>query len=117
MSLKFQQRPLAEVIKYLGKIAQVPMYLDPKGMAAEGVSSDTPVTIDLSQDISLKSALKLILEPLRLTYMINDEVLKITSEDMRHGAVVFSDVSGGRPGDSDSEFRAGRPGRHQCGHA
>ncbi len=85
MSLKFQQRPLAEVINYLAKIAQVPVFLDPKGMAAEGVGSDTPVTIDLSQDISLKSALKLILEPLRLTYMINDEVLKITSEDMRHG--------------------------------
>ncbi len=85
VALKFQQRPLSEVITYLGKVAEVPVYLDPEGLRAEGVSSDTPVTIDLSQDISLKSALKLILEPLRLAYIIKDEVLKITSEDMQRG--------------------------------
>ena len=54
-------------------------------MQAEGVGSDTPISIDLSQDISLKSALKLILEPLRLTYVIKDEVLKVTSEDVKRG--------------------------------
>ncbi len=83
--LKFQQRPLSEVIDYLGKIANVPTHLDPLGLQAEGVGTDTPVTIDLRQDISLKSALKLILEPLRLTYVIKDEVLLITSEDVRRG--------------------------------
>src|SRR5262249_29195972 len=69
----------------LGKIAQVPTYLDPQGLQAEGVGTDTPISIDLSQDISLKSALKLILEPLRLTYVIKDEVLKVTSEDVKRG--------------------------------
>jgi len=85
VALKFEKRPLAEVIEYLGKIAQVPTYLDPQGLQAEGVGSDTPISIDLSQDISLKSALKLILEPLRLTYVIKDEVLKVTSEDVKRG--------------------------------
>ncbi len=85
VALKFERRPLAEVIEYLGKIAQVPTYLDPQGLQAEGVGSDTPISIDLSQDISLKSALKLILEPLRLTYVIKDEVLKVTSEDVKRG--------------------------------
>ena len=85
VALKFEKRPLSEVIEYLGKIAQVPTYLDPQGMQAEGVGSDTPISIDLSQDISLKSALKLILEPLRLTYVIKDEVLKVTSEDVKRG--------------------------------
>jgi general secretion pathway protein D len=85
VALKFEKRPLAEVIEYLGKIAQVPTYLDPQGLQAEGVGSDTPISIDLSQDISLKSALKLILEPLRLTFVIKDEVLKVTSEDVKRG--------------------------------
>ena len=79
VSLKFQQRPLSEVVNYLGKIAQVPVYLDPEGLRAEGVASDTPVTIDLSQDISLKSALKLILEPLRLAYR---DVIKETVREV-----------------------------------
>ena len=35
----------------------------------------------------LKSALNLILEPLHLSYVIKDEVLKITSEQMRDGEV------------------------------
>ncbi|HTQ40175.1 MAG TPA: hypothetical protein VMJ32_14205 [Pirellulales bacterium] len=85
VALKFDKRPLSEVIEYLGKIAQVPTYLDPQGLQAEGVQSDTPISIDLSQDVSLKSALKLILEPLQLTYVIKDEVLKITSIDVKRG--------------------------------
>ena len=54
-----------------------------KGLAEEGVHSSTPVTIDLSQEISLKSALNLILSPLHLDYVIQNEVLKITSEQLR----------------------------------
>src|SRR5690606_15155337 len=80
VSLKFRDRPLSEVLNHLATIAAVNLHLDPKGLEEEGVSSDTPVTIDLSQDISLKSALNLILEPLRLSYVIQNEVLKITSE-------------------------------------
>ena len=57
-------------------------------MTEEGVTSDTPVTIDLNQDISLKSALNLILEPLHLSYIIKDEVLKVTSEQFRDGNIV-----------------------------
>ncbi len=63
------------------------MHLDPQGLAEEGVTTDTPVTIDLRSEIMLKSALNLILEPLHLSYVIKDEVLKITSEQMRDGQV------------------------------
>ena len=49
--------------------------------------SDTPVSLNLGQEVSLQSALNLILEPLHLTYMIKDEVLKITSEQLRDGDV------------------------------
>ncbi len=51
------------------------------------MNSDTPVTINLTKEVSLKSALNLILEPLHLSYVINDEVLKITSEQLRDGEV------------------------------
>jgi len=85
VSLKFRDRPLSEVLEQLAKLAAVNLHLDPEGLQEEGVSSDTLVTIDLTQDISLKSALNLILEPLHLSYVIQDEVLKITSEQLRDG--------------------------------
>lgn len=85
--LKYKDAPLAQVIEDLGKLAQIPTYLDPRGLTEEGVDTNTPVTISLTAEISLKSALDLILAPLHLSYVIKNEVLKITSEQMRDGEV------------------------------
>ena len=87
VSLQFANAPLSKVMEHLASLAAVNLYLDPKGLAEEGVTTDTPVTIDLRSDIMLKSALNLILEPLHLSYVVKDEVLKITSEQMRDGQV------------------------------
>ncbi len=87
VSLRFEKTSLSEIMDYLSKLADVPMLLDPQGLAEEGVAPDTPVTINLSKEIQLKSALNLILQPLRLSYVIRDEVLKITSEQFRDGEV------------------------------
>ncbi|HEX4147672.1 MAG TPA: hypothetical protein VHY20_01735, partial [Pirellulales bacterium] len=87
VSVRFKDTPLSQVLENLAKLARINLYLDQRGLSEEGVSTDTPVTIDLSEEISLKSALALILEPLHLNYVIKDEVLKITSEQMRDGEV------------------------------
>ena len=87
VSANFRDRPLGEVLDQLGKLANVNIHLDPEGLVQEGVASETPVTIDLRDEISLRSALNLLLEPLHLSYVIKDEVLKITSEQMRDGEV------------------------------
>ena len=86
--LRYQDAPLSEVVDGLGELAGVNIHLDPSGLSQEGVNSDTPVTINLSKEISLKSALNLILEPLHLSYVIKDEVLKITSEQVRDGELI-----------------------------
>ena len=88
VSLRFTNAPLSKVLENLAKLAEVNLHLDPQGLAEEGVTSDTPVTIELRNEIMFKSALNLILEPLHLSYVIEDEVLKITSEQMRDGQVV-----------------------------
>jgi general secretion pathway protein D len=87
VSLDFTNAPLSKVIDYLGKIAEINLYLDPKGLAEEGVTTDTPVTIGVRHEIMLKSALNLILQPLHLSYVVKDEVLKITSEQLRDNQV------------------------------
>jgi general secretion pathway protein D len=85
--LKYNQRPLTEVLNDLAKLANISIYLDPQGMAAEGVTTDTPVSINLSNEVSLKSALLLILEPLRMNYVIANDVLKVTSSELTVGKV------------------------------
>jgi general secretion pathway protein D len=87
VSLQFTGAPLSKVLETLAKLAEVNLHLDSQGLAEEGVTSDTPVTIELRNEIMLKSALNLILEPLHLSYVVKDEVLKITSEQMRDGQV------------------------------
>ena len=85
---KYDEAPLTQVIDDLGQLAGVNIYLDPLGMSQEGVRSDTPISLSLSSEISLKSALQLILEPLHLTFTIKNEVLKVTSEQIAAGEVI-----------------------------
>lgn len=87
VSAKYQDAALSAVMADMSKVANINIYLDPQGLGAEGVTTDTPVKIDLHQEISLKSFLSLVLSPLHLSYVIKDEVLKITSEQMRDGEV------------------------------
>ena len=83
VDVNFNETPLSVVVDTLGRMAGINVHLDRRGMVAEGVTSDTPVTIALSQPVSLQSALNLILEELRLSYVIRNEVLLITSEQTR----------------------------------
>jgi general secretion pathway protein D len=83
----YRNKPLAVVLDGLAKQAGVGIHLDMVGFEQEAVRSDTPVTLALDQPISLKSALKLLLEPLHLGYAVRDEVLKITSPRLVKGDV------------------------------
>ena len=82
-----RDQPLSAVLADLAKQADVPIHLDMVGLEQEAVRSDTSVTISLDQTISLKSALKLLLEPLHLDYVVKDEVLKVTSPRLVKGEV------------------------------
>jgi general secretion pathway protein D len=83
----YRGQPLAKVLEDLGAQADVAVHIDLAGLDEEAIRSDTPVTLALNEPISLKSALKLILEPLHLGYAVRDEVLKVTSPRMVRGDV------------------------------
>jgi len=87
VDVKFENRPLSEVMETLGRMAGVNVFLDPQGLHAEGITTDEAVSINLTQPISLRSALNLILEPLHLSYVIQNEVLRVTSEQTRDANV------------------------------
>ena len=84
---RYEEMPLADVMQQLSELTGVNIHLDQRGLSQEGIQSNELVSLYLGQEISLESVLNLILEPLRLTYTIKDEVLKITSEQLRDGDV------------------------------
>ena len=85
--MKYDNRPIRDVMDDLARIADINIHLDKQGMAMEVVDYDTPVTINLSQEIPLKSALELILNPLRLGFVIKHDVLNITSGELTNTTV------------------------------
>jgi general secretion pathway protein D len=85
VQLRYEDTPLSQVINELSNLTGVNIHLDPRGLSQEDVNSDTAVTLNLTKEISLQSALNLILEPLHLSYVVKDDVLKITSEQLRDG--------------------------------
>ncbi len=77
--INFNGTPLSGVVKYFREFHSIPIVIDDTALDAEGVTPDEPITLELPT-VSLRSALKLILEPLQLTYVIEDEVMRITSK-------------------------------------
>ncbi len=87
VQLRYEDAPLSQVVDELSKIAGINIYLDPRGLGQEGYTSDTTVDLPLNREISLESALNLILRPLHLSYVVQDDVLKITSEQIAAGDI------------------------------
>lgn len=87
VSIKYANRPLGEVIDELSAVTGVPMVLDLRALNAVRVTTDTPVTLQLPSSIKLKSALNLILNSLELTYVIENDVLSITSLEAKRSKV------------------------------
>ncbi len=79
-TLDFHDAPLSAVIDFIADQYRIPIIIDRRALDDVGLGSDTPVTVSLS-NISLRSALRLMLKEMDLTYMIADEVLKITTPE------------------------------------
>jgi tetratricopeptide (TPR) repeat protein len=78
--LEFIETPLSDVIDYLKDYHGIEIQLDNKALSDVGIGSDTPVTKNL-KGITLRSAMRLMLRELNLTYIIKDEVLLITTPE------------------------------------
>lgn len=77
----FDNTPLADVVAYYSHEFDVNIVLNAKGLADAAVDPSAPVSWTLHKPVTLEAALHLILEEFDLTFVIQDEVLKITSKD------------------------------------
>jgi len=78
VSMNVDKQPLSEAITFLQNYTGLNIVLDPKALNDEGLTSASPVSLVVNQ-IQLKTALKLLLRPLGLTYKIEDDVVLLTS--------------------------------------
>ena len=72
--------PLIDVVDFLSEFHDIEVIIDNKALNDMGIDPSAEVTCDL-KEISLRSALRLILRELGLTYTIEDEVLLITTPE------------------------------------
>ena len=79
-SLEFIETPLQDVVDYLKDFHEIEIQIDKRALDDVGVGTDTPITRNL-KNISLRSALNLMLGEHDLTYTIADEVLLITTRE------------------------------------
>ena len=78
--LEFVETPLSDVVDYLKEYHGIEIQLDKKALSDVGIGTDTPVTKNL-KGTSLRSALRLMLRELNLTYVVQDEVLLFTTPE------------------------------------
>ena len=79
VEIEFIDTPLKHAMEFIGDQHDITIIIDEAALKDEGVAIDAQISKILS-GIKLASALKIILEPLGLTYIIEDEVLKITTQ-------------------------------------
>lgn len=75
----FPSQPLNTVLTVLADSIDIPIWINAAELDAFGVEADTPVNLDLPDQVSVRSALRMMLSPLELTYIARNDVLEITS--------------------------------------
>lgn len=78
--LDFVNTPLNAIVDQLQTDYDIPIQLDKTALDEVGVNLEQPATITI-RNVSLRSALRLMLKTLQLTYIIQDETLIITTPD------------------------------------
>jgi serpin B len=78
VELAYTDVSLDNAIEHLARQLKVPLWIDRATLTDEAVALDQPVTIHQS-GITGRSALKLVLNPVSLDWVVADEVLKVTT--------------------------------------
>jgi type II secretory pathway component GspD/PulD (secretin) len=89
LSLNFKNTPFRQVVDDLRTWTGINIVVDKRALDEENISMDQPVVEMNLSAVSLKSALTNVLYQMRLTYVIEDEVLKITTEAHAKGRLVL----------------------------
>src|SRR5262249_17385118 len=106
ISLNFSDTPMRQVLDDVRHLSGLNVVVDAAALRDEGICVDCPVTLQL-QDVTLKSALNLLLRQAHLTYVVKDEVVLVTTDRQARGKLVTKTFSVGdlacRPGGKEND--------------
>ena len=77
---QFEKAPLREVVEQLSASHQIPIFLDNRGLADNGISDRTPLTLEPGSR-SLEEALAALFQNTQLQWLIHHDVLMITTSE------------------------------------
>ncbi len=78
--LEFVDTPLSEAINYIAQNHNITILINDQELQDAGVPTDEPVNL-IIKGVKLETALNIILRPLQLGYMLQDEVMYITTQE------------------------------------
>jgi len=73
--------PLSEAVEQLAQQGGVNIVFDQLALAAESVDASRPVDVPIREPITLQSALNVVLGSVGLVFVVEDEVIKVTSKN------------------------------------
>ena len=79
VELHLENVALYEVLNQLRKAMGINVIVDTIALEDEGIGTDTPISLDV-EGISAKSALRLVLAQVDMTFFVSDGVLQLTTE-------------------------------------
>jgi hypothetical protein len=79
--MRFDGVELNYIVKSIASDYKIPIQIDRVALEDAGLGLDEPVTMDL-EGVSLRSALRHMLRPINLTYIVRDEVMLITTPNV-----------------------------------
>jgi hypothetical protein len=80
IELDFADQPLTDVAALIAQQRGIPVLIDSRALEDAGTPPDVPVTLAI-RGAPLEAALRHLLRPLKLTWMIQDEALVITTQE------------------------------------
>ena len=85
MALGLSGGPVEQSVQGLGEVAHVPVKIDREALKAAGIDPKTPVPLEMSGAVSLRSWFELLLDPLGLVAVPGDDAILITAPEGRRG--------------------------------
>lgn len=79
ITVDFNQTPLDQAIQNLKTLTGLPIILDSRGLSDEKISEVQPITVNPGNAISAKNVLNIALEQAGLSFVIEHDVVKVTT--------------------------------------
>lgn len=86
IAFDFLDCPLRDVMEEVQERHGINIHIDRTALRGEGIGTDEPITLQVD-GITFRSALRLLLRDLNLTYVIENEVLLITTQSVAEDVV------------------------------